>query len=146
MSDEDHAALVKRVQLIDMQISNTWDKRLKKKLGIEKLTVQNRHKYLRDTGVRGHVSQRSVDERRQRRMEMVDAYPAAVRELVHHYGLPIVKSLWDLGIRNPRNIRHVVETVLDEFSPTRGSRSFQGPVRARGGDFIERPGDEEDAA
>ena len=32
----------------------------------------------------------------------------------------------DVGVEKPKHIRHVVETVLNEFSPTRGSFSAQG--------------------
>lgn len=64
--------------------------------------------------------------KRQRRMANVDTLPKDVRLLVHEYGLNVVKAFRDLGITQPRHIRHLVETVLDEFSPTRGSYSQQG--------------------
>lgn len=68
-----------------------------------------------------------IDEKRRKRMERVDQFDPAIRALVHEYGLCVVQAYWDLGVRKPNHIRHLVETVLDEFSPTRGSRSAQGP-------------------
>lgn len=70
--------------------------------------------------------QEMVDSRRAKRMQAIDALPKEMRVLVHEYGFPIVKTLMDLGIKKPNQIRHAVETVLDEFSPTRGSFSKQG--------------------
>jgi len=67
-----------------------------------------------------------VDARRRSRMDFVDDLPAELRKLVHEYGLPVVKTCLELGIRKPRHIRHLVETVLDNFSPTRGCYSKQG--------------------
>lgn len=67
-----------------------------------------------------------IDVKRRRRMDVVDAYPTEVRFLIHDYGLPVVQTLWDLGVQKPGQIKHVVETVLDEFSPTRGSFARQG--------------------
>ncbi len=59
-------------------------------------------------------------------MNAVDALPADVRYLVHEYGLNLVKAFLDCGVRKPTHIRHLVETTLDEFSPTRGSYVRQG--------------------
>jgi hypothetical protein len=70
--------------------------------------------------------QQFVDGKRQRRMAEIDSQPPAIRELVHEYGWPVVKTCMDLGINQPRHIRHLVETVLNEFSPTRGSFAAQG--------------------
>lgn len=67
-----------------------------------------------------------IDERRRKRMGVVDEYPADVRACVHEYGLNVTKTLYDIGITKARHIRHVVETVLNEFSPTRGTFSAQG--------------------
>lgn len=67
-----------------------------------------------------------VDAKRRARMEHVDNMPADLRKLVHEYGLPVVKTCMDLGVTKPRHIRHLVETVLDNFSPTRGCYSKQG--------------------
>lgn len=59
-------------------------------------------------------------------MAEVDAFDPAIRTLIHAYGLTVVKSIYDLGVKKPSHIKHIVETVLDEFSPTRGSYSAQG--------------------
>lgn len=67
-----------------------------------------------------------VSHRRQARMARVDALPDDLRELVHEYGLCVVDQFMRHGIMKVRVIRHLVETVLDEFSPTRGSKSKQG--------------------
>ncbi len=68
-----------------------------------------------------------VQSRRAKRMETVDNMKPDLRELVHDYGLTVVKAFMDLGVVRASHIRHVVETVLNEFSPTRGSFSAQGP-------------------
>lgn len=67
-----------------------------------------------------------VDEKRRKRMAAVDALSPDVRELVHVYGLNVVNAFIACGVTKPRHIRHLVETVLDDFSPTRGSFSGQG--------------------
>lgn len=64
---------------------------------------------------------------RKRRMETIDDLPPEIRELVHDYGYTVVRALLDVGVKKPRQIKHVVETVLNEFSPTRGSYAKQGP-------------------
>lgn len=65
--------------------------------------------------------------KRRERFATIDSLPPELRVLVHHYGWTVVRAYLDAGISKPANIRHLVETVLDEFSPTRGSRSRQGP-------------------
>jgi len=67
-----------------------------------------------------------VERRRVARMEAIDALPPDIRGLVHDYGYPTVKTCMDLGVTKAKHIRHLVETVLNEFSPTRGSFSIQG--------------------
>ena len=67
-----------------------------------------------------------VMRKRVARMEKIDQMPPKVRALVHDYGLHVVNTLLEAGVTNPRHIRHVVEAILDEFSPTRGSFSGQG--------------------
>lgn len=67
-----------------------------------------------------------IAQRRRERMERVDAMPSELRELVHAYGLRVVDTCLALGVKQPRHIKHIVEAVLDEFSPTRGSHSSQG--------------------
>lgn len=68
----------------------------------------------------------AVNRRRLKRMREIDALPKDIRELVHDYGWNVVKSHLDLKITKARHIRHLVETTLNEFSPTRGSYSSQG--------------------
>lgn len=70
--------------------------------------------------------ERRAQDNRAKRMERIDAMPEDLRRLVHAYGLAIVETCTALGVTKARHIRHIVETVLDEFSPTRGSFSQQG--------------------
>lgn len=67
-----------------------------------------------------------ADLKRRNRMAAFDAYDPAIRALIHEYGMNVVKAIYDLGIRKPNHIKHIVETVLNEFSPTRGTYSSQG--------------------
>lgn len=67
-----------------------------------------------------------VVARRIARMKQIDRMPPELRELVHEYGLNIVRAFLDIGVSKPKHIRHLVESVLDEFSPTRGAFSSQG--------------------
>jgi hypothetical protein len=67
-----------------------------------------------------------VDEKRRNRMAQIDSLPFPLRELVHEYGFSVVKAFVDLGVTKPAHVKHLVNTVLDEFSPTRGSFSKQG--------------------
>lgn len=76
--------------------------------------------------IRTQSDQAWVDAKRAARMNAVDELPPEIRELVHDYGLNTIKAFWDIGVRKPRHIKHLIETVLDEFSPTRGSFSSQG--------------------
>jgi thiamine pyrophosphate-dependent acetolactate synthase large subunit-like protein len=64
--------------------------------------------------------------KRAKRFAHIDAMSPELRALVYEYGLPVVKTLMDVGVTKPRHIRHVVERILDEFSPTRGSYTKQG--------------------
>lgn len=70
--------------------------------------------------------QNAVERRRANRFREIDGLPADVRELVHEYGWSVVKAHIDLGVTKAAHIRHLVETTLNEFSPTRGSFSAQG--------------------
>lgn len=67
-----------------------------------------------------------VMRKRVARMDAVDGLPVELRSLVHEYGYSVVRAFMDIGVRKPKHIRHLVETVLNEFSPTRGSYSIQG--------------------
>lgn len=73
-----------------------------------------------------------VDERRRNRMAQFDGLDSSLRQLANEYGWTVVKSFLDLNIRKAAHIRHLVETVLNEFSPTRGANSLQGQSRAPG--------------
>jgi hypothetical protein len=70
--------------------------------------------------------QARVQDRRAKRMERFDAMPRELRDLVNAYGFAIVDACLTLGVTKPNQIKHLVETVLDNFSPTRGSFSAQG--------------------
>ncbi|OZA34380.1 MAG: hypothetical protein B7X92_10375 [Novosphingobium sp. 17-62-9] len=67
-----------------------------------------------------------VQQKRQARMAKVDQFDPETRTLIHHYGLNVVNAFVQVGVTKPKHIRHLVECVLDEFSPTRGSYSAQG--------------------
>lgn len=77
--------------------------------------------------------QEIVDRRRHSRMNEIDNLTPEQRECVHLYGWNTVKALLDLNVTKAKHIRHIVETILNEFSPTRGSSSAQG-TRAHGGE------------
>jgi len=79
-----------------------------------------------------HDHQDFVDGKRRNRMATVDVMPSGIRDCVHEYGLNVVTALLQCGVKKPNQIRHVVETVLNEFSPTRGATSTQGARRAPG--------------
>lgn len=64
--------------------------------------------------------------KRKARMDKIDAMSPALRELVNEYGFHTVNTLLNSGVTKPNQIRNVVETILNEFSPTRGSYSCQG--------------------
>ena len=67
-----------------------------------------------------------LDRKRKNRMAVIDSMPADLRALVNEYGLSVVQTCMDLGIQKPRHIRHRVQQILDELSPTRGAYSSQG--------------------
>lgn len=75
--------------------------------------------------------QEIVDRKRSARMREIDALPPELRACVHDYGWTVVFAFMQGGVQKPKRIRHLVETVLNEFSPTRGSFSAQG-VRGDG--------------
>lgn len=74
----------------------------------------------------GDFSQAHIEKRSAKRMAAIDALPASMRAVVHEYGYMIVSNFLNCGVKKPEHIRHLVETVLNEFSPTRGSYSRQG--------------------
>lgn len=59
-------------------------------------------------------------------MTKVDNMAPAHRLLVHKYGLNVVQAFIDCGVGSPNRIQHLIETVMDELSATRGSFSSQG--------------------
>jgi hypothetical protein len=59
-------------------------------------------------------------------MAQIDRMSPELRELVHEYGYTVVRAFLDCGVEKPKQIRHLVENVLNEFSPTRGSFAAQG--------------------
>lgn len=65
-------------------------------------------------------------------MAKIDSLSPGLRSCVHDYGWNVVNAIMLLGITKPNQIRHIVETVLNEFSPTRGASSSQGIRRAVG--------------
>lgn len=77
-------------------------------------------------GMTSKQFQQRVQDKRVARMNRVDSWPKELRDLVNEYGFTIVDMLYRLGVTKPNQIRHVVEAILDEFSPTRGSYSRQG--------------------
>lgn len=68
-----------------------------------------------------------VEQNRQFRMMRIDAMPKELRVLVHEYSLTVVDAFLAAGVSKPKHIRHIVERVLDAFSPTRGGGPKQGP-------------------
>ena len=70
--------------------------------------------------------QEYVDGKRKERMLQIDDLSPELRMLVHDYGWNCVRAFLDCGVARPKRIRHLVETVLNEFSPTRGAYSNQG--------------------
>lgn len=71
-------------------------------------------------------SQEYIDQKRKARMDKIDAMSPELRALVYEYGFHIVDAFMCNGVTKPRRIRHLVEMVLDEFSPSRGSYAKQG--------------------
>ena len=67
-----------------------------------------------------------IDRRREARMARIDALPSDIRELVNEYSFAVVDALMSVGVTKAKHIRHVVETVLDNFSPTRATHTYQG--------------------
>lgn len=73
-----------------------------------------------------------IQNNRVARMNRVDEFDPQIRTLIHEYGLTVVQAFHDQGVTKPKQIRHLVECVLDEFSPTRGSFSRQGVKTVHG--------------
>lgn len=73
-----------------------------------------------------------VRAKRIARMDRIDKLSPDLRALVHEYGFSIVDNFMRLGVTKPKHIKHLVEIVLNEFSPTRGANSNQGVKVAPG--------------
>lgn len=67
-----------------------------------------------------------IEQRRAARMRAFDSWPPELRDLVNEYGFKIIDTMLQHKVTKPKAIRHIVETILDECVPTRGSRSAQG--------------------
>lgn len=83
---------------------------------------------LRDKTGSDEAFRQLIQRRTAGRMARIDAMPKALRECVHDYGLFVVDTLLQAGVTKPKQVRHIVETILDEFSPTRQTRSSQGTL------------------
>lgn len=68
----------------------------------------------------------AVHNRRSKRMEAIDRLAPDIRACVHDFGYNVVNAFLGIGVTKAKHIRHLVNTVLDEFSPTRASFSNQG--------------------
>lgn len=68
--------------------------------------------------------------RRVARMDEIDKLPPLIKELVHEWGWTIVKSFLDCGVKKPKQINHLINTVINETRAPRGrASSFQGALR-----------------
>jgi len=67
-----------------------------------------------------------LDIKRANRMAKIDGFDPAIRSLINEYGYAVVRAIYDVGVTKPTQIKHIVETVLNEFIPTRGTFSKQG--------------------
>ncbi len=59
-------------------------------------------------------------------MDKIDKMSPELREIINEYGFTVVNAFTILGVTRANHICHLVETVLNEFSPTRGAYSSQG--------------------
>lgn len=75
---------------------------------------------------KGSKLPKNAAARRKARFAQIDAMDEQMRAVVNDYGLNIVNAFLQHGVTKPRSIRHLVEIVLNDFSPTRGSYSCQG--------------------
>lgn len=60
-----------------------------------------------DADVNGYT----MSSKRLEHLASVDAMPHALRECVHEFGLPIVRTLVKFGINDPRHIREIVREI-----------------------------------
>lgn len=68
-----------------------------------------------------------VQQKRQIRMKIYDDQHPEVRKLINEYGFSLVHAFALCGVTKHNHVRHLIEKVLDEMSPTRGGGSVQGP-------------------
>jgi hypothetical protein len=47
------------------------------------------------------------------RMAFVDGLQPKMREVVHEYGMSIVKAFMDCGMTNPKQILHIIKTIRE---------------------------------
>lgn len=64
--------------------------------------------------------------KRAKRFKNIDNLSPELRALANEYGYHVVDNLMRVGVTNPKHITHIIEMILDEFSPTRRSYSKQG--------------------
>lgn len=69
---------------------------------------------------------RDVAKRRSDRMRVVDGMSEDWRALVHEYGYSVIHQMRNCGVTQANHARHIIETVLNELSPTRHGFSNQG--------------------
>ena len=50
----------------------------------------------------------------ERRMAFVDSLPPHYRSLVNDYGTAAVMACFTVGVREPRHIRHIIDTIRGE--------------------------------
>lgn len=67
-----------------------------------------------------------AQEKRKIRMKIYDDQCPEVRQLINEYGFTLVHTFSCCGVTKAKHVRHLIERVLDEMSPTRGSGSLQG--------------------
>ena len=72
--------------------------------------------------------QARVQQKRQIRMKIYDDQCPEVRALINEYGFSLVHAFAQCGVVKSNHVRHLIERVLDEMSPTRGGGSIQGPA------------------
>jgi hypothetical protein len=85
----------------------------------------NKHKRLNEARDREEFNA-LLTAKRVRRMDRIDSMPPGLRECVHEFGLNVVDACLSYGVTKPERIRHLVNTILNELSPTRGTFSQQG--------------------
>lgn len=78
-------------------------------------------------------------DRARRRMDRVDNMPPEMRRVVHEYGLEVVHVFIEQGIRDPRKIAFLIDTVRGadlpggqaRFKFNKGPNSMPNPINQR---------------